>query len=304
MTIEIRATVVVAIEHSLRNLPAILARLDCRAHREVEFLFCHAETTDPIAALGASAPNVNSLRAAPGARIPHLWRDGILAARAERIALTTAHCIPADDWLDRVLALDLASDEAGVGGYFVNRAGASATDWAIYLLRYARFSRPHSSASVPHIAADNAVYRRSAILACADLLPGGFWEPAYHDRFRAGGMRLRLSPDLVVEHANAYTATQFAAQRRAHGREFGRERAQPMPTMQRALYLLASPLIPFVLFAKVIGAAARENWLAQVPLRGYFWLGWFVLNWALGEARGLLDGVQARTRGEGARAFR
>src|SRR3974390_115072 len=174
-----RATIVVAIEHALPNLPPILARLDCRAHADMEFLFCHTEKADPIAALGALGSNVRSLRGSPGARIPHLWRDGILAAQSERVALTTPHCIPAREWVERVAALHLSENEAGVGGYFTNRAGSSPLDWAIYLLRYVRLSRPRHVPSVPHIAADNAVYRRSAILACQDLLPGGFFEPAY-----------------------------------------------------------------------------------------------------------------------------
>ena len=115
MTAEYRATVIVAIEHSLRNLPAILAHLDCRSHADVEFLFCHTEDADPVAPLGASGPNVKPLPALRTSRIPLLWRDGILAAKAERIALTTAHCVPAADWLDHVLALEFASDATATG---------------------------------------------------------------------------------------------------------------------------------------------------------------------------------------------
>lgn len=281
-----RLTIVVAVEESAANLPAIVASLDPAAHPDCDFVFCAADPTE-LALVPAGVAHVRSLHCAPGSRIPQMWRDGIVAARSDSVALLTAHVVPTSRWLPALLARPLASDEAGVGGYFSNADGSPALDWAIYLLRYAGFSRPVSRASVPHIAADNAVYRRSEVLACADLVERGFWEVEYHVRFLAKGLRLALSAELEVIHVNRYSAHSFAAQRREHGFTFGRDRARRLSTVRLAGLALAAPLVPWVLFAKVLARTHRHGWTGEAPGAAYAWLLYFVSHWSWGEVRGL-----------------
>jgi len=278
-------TIVVAIEDSAANLPAILAALRPGAHPDCEFLFFATEET-VLLGLPANLSNLRGLRCASGARIPEMWRDGIVAARSEWVALLTAHVVPAPNWLPALLEAAPQGEVVGVGGYFSNDERATPLDWAIYLLRYAAFSRP-GSREVTHIAADNAVYRRSEILACTDLLAHGFWEVEYHVRFLAKGLRLRLSAALQVIHVNRYTRAGFAAQRREHGFAFGRDRARRLGFAQLALHALAAPLVPAVLYAKVLTRVRRHGWLAATPIAAYAWLFYFVLHWAWGEARGV-----------------
>lgn len=279
-------TVVVAVEESAANVPAIIAALDPAGHADCEFVFCAADANE-LAAVPTALPHVRSLVCAAGSRIPHLWRDAIVAARHERVALLSAHVVPTAGWLPAVLRDTPAADEAGMGGHFSNAPHASACDWAIYLLRYAGFSRPVSCGAVSHIAADNAVYRRSEILACPDLVARGFWEVEYHVRFLAKGLRLRLNPQLEVMHLNCYTARSFAAQRREHGFAFGRDRAHRLRPGALAIHALAAPFVPAILCAKVLARIRRNGWIASVPTAAYGWLLYFVANWSWGEARGL-----------------
>jgi hypothetical protein len=216
-----------------------------------------------------------------------MWRDGIVAARSDWVALLTAHVVPAARTGCR------HSSRRRRKARWWASAAISATneratplDWAIYLLRYAAFSRPVSGA-VTHIAADNAVYRRSEVLACTDLLAHGFWEVEYHVRFLAKGLRLRLSAELQVIHVNRYTRAGFAAQRREHGFAFGRDRARRLGFAQLVLHALAAPLVPAILYAKVLARVRRHGWLAATPIAAYAWLFYFVTHWAWGEARGV-----------------
>lgn len=286
-------TVVVAIEQSAANLDAILAALRPKSHPDCEFLFCATEPAD-LAQLPTELPQLRTLLCPAGSRIPQMWRDGIVAAGSDCVALLSAHAVPAPGWLPNLLARPLAADEAGVGGFFSNAAQATPLDWSIYLLRYAAFSRPLERASVGHIAADNAAYRRSEVLACPDLVAQGFWEVEYHVRFLAKGLRLAQRADLEVVHCNRYSAASFAAQRREHGFAFGRDRARRLAAPRLAAHALAAPLVPFVLFAKVLARVRRHGWFAAAPAAAYAWLLWFALHWAWGEAHGLFDEIFRR----------
>lgn len=291
MTGAVELSVVVAVRHASANLPAILAALQPETYAGVEFLFCH---TPADLAAGAFIPSHANVRivSAPGASlIPHLWRDGIRAARGRRVATTSAACIPAPDWVERLLRANL-SGCAGIGGVIANDPAADAKDWAIYLLRYARFAHPRSTRDVLEIAADNALYPRAEILREADLLEKGFWEPSFHRRMRARGLKLHLDPTLRVSHRNRYSAREFLYQRIAHGREFARARITDLALTKRLLYAGASAVVPMLLLGRVLAVAWREPTTRQASLRALPWLTLFVMGWALGEARGYLDGLR------------
>jgi len=279
-----RLSVVVAIEGASANVRAILANLKPATYSDCEYAFYATRQAD-LAGLPGDLPNLRRAVSAPGARIPHMWRDGIASARATSVALLSAHVIPAPNWMDAVLAALPGADVAGVGGHFSNDPQARPLDWAIYLLRYAAFSRPRSG-TVEHIAADNAVYRRDPILACHDLTERGFWEVEYHVRFIAQGLSLLLSDRLQVVHTNRYAARAFAAQRREHGFSFGRDRARRYSSWRLLLQLLASPAVPFVLAAKVLARSRAHGLLREAPLAALPWLAWFVLHWSWGETLG------------------
>lgn len=283
-------SVVIAVQHAQANLPAIVSALDCANHPEVEFLFCYtdadAETPRSVPALA----NVRSIKARHGSLIPHLWRDGIVAAHGEHVALSTAHCIPAEDWVVRLGQLDWAG-LAGIGGVIDNHADSGARDWAIYLQRYVGFAPPQQARRLHEIAADNAVYRRDLIMQQTDLLEQGFWEPSYHARFRKAGLDLALDPDLRVTHRNRYAAGQFFGQRFAHGRAFGGERAASLSGLKRGLLVALSPLLPLLFLRKIV-ASARHNAYTRPRLwRAMPWLLFFLTGWGLGEARAYLESM-------------
>ena len=66
--------------------------------------------------------------------LPELWRDGIAAARADRVALAVVDCLPAAGWLEALLRADL-DHYAAVGGAIDRDPSANGVATAIYLLR-------------------------------------------------------------------------------------------------------------------------------------------------------------------------
>ena len=117
-------SVVVAAHGSAKQLAAWLdavrPQIAERAATSVEVLVCHR-------AFAASCPDAASLRelceaswirAVPGgedALVPQLWRDGIAAARAPRVALGVVECLPDAVWLAALLNADLQS-YCAIGG--------------------------------------------------------------------------------------------------------------------------------------------------------------------------------------------
>jgi len=285
-----KLSVVVAVQHSKANLPDILAALEPGAHPDVEFIFCHSATHDPRRS-GIGEGNAAELYGGPDALIPHLWRDGIRAAMGTWVATTTAHCIPAPDWVARLKG-HVDDPHAAIGGVLANDAAAGPLAWAIYLLRYTAFAAPQPMGAVTEVAADNAMYRRSLLLEHQDLLADGFWEPVLHARLRASGHELRLDPALTVTHRNRYRAAEFSAQRLAHGREFGRARATTWSRVRLLAMLLAAPLLPLVFLSKIVHAARRHPVCSPHVIPALGWLLVFVSAWGMGEAMGYWTALQ------------
>jgi len=299
---DIELSLAIAVQGAQANLSDILAALPLTPG--VEILICHA-ANDPLPA--ALAPlldaraDLRCVVGTPEALIPEMWRDGFVAARGAWVATLTAHCPPGPDWLPRALALvrkEATEQHAAFGGAIVAGPAADRVTRAIQLLRYADAGPGRARRQVQDLSADNALYRRIAVMECADLLPDGFWEPNYHRRFVARGLVMETIPDLVVMHRNRYSAADFRQQRRRHGRVFGRHRSEGRPRPVQWAMLLASPAA-FPVFAfkqtrKVLLRPTLRSELPQVALSLYG----FMASWCWGEARGYADALRAPARGD------
>ncbi len=275
-------SVVVAVKGSPRNLSRILDALSLAQAHETELVFAIAGETPSLLARPPSGAKIVSLP--EETLVPLLWRDGIRAASARRVALLTSECVPASDWLALVVETDVAR-WAGIGGTLVNDEASDARNWAVYLLRYLRFAPPSPRRVVDDIAADNAVYDRLAILDHPGLLDGGFWEPSFHARFLASGREMLFDPQLRVTHSGTNEALPFMRHRYAHGHQYGRARAEGVGTGKNIALLIASPFLPFLMLYRIFTRAAKSDLLASMAKSSLYLL-LFVLAWAAGECSG------------------
>lgn len=292
----------IAVQDASANLPEILDALP--PTRGVEILICHTPD-DPLSAtvtqLLGSRADLRVVLGLPGALIPEMWREGFLAATGTWVATLTAHCPPNADWLLR--ALDLVSREAtehhaAFGGAIIADPSADRVALAVHLLRYANAGPARARQHVDDLSADNALYRRAAVMECTDLLPEGFWEPNYHRRFLSRGLVMENIPDLIVVHRNRYSAAEFRQQRRQHGRVFGRHRSEGQPRWAQWAMFLASPAaLPVFAFKqtrKVLSIPTLRSALpwAAVPFYG------FIASWCLGEIYGYADALRGPSGGD------
>ena len=288
----ITLSIIIGVQHAQKNVAEIVRVVAPALHPEVELLFCHTAADPDVPALVGAQGQTRVISAPAGSLIPHLWRDGILAARGERVAITTAHCIPIEGWVEALTATDL--ENAAYGGTIENDPSADAKGRAIFLLRYSAFAPPEIKRDVPELAADNALYRRSDLLRHKDLLQWGFWEPSFHSRFYADGMRLVLDPRLRVIHRNCYNAREFIAQRFAHGQEFGLTRARTQSFLRSLLLIFLAPCIFVVLINRIVSASRQKCELRKQLKGAWFWLAVFTLAWTIGETFGYASSIRDR----------
>src|SRR5712691_1135815 len=237
-------------------------------------------------------PDVRLIAAPPSALIPELWGLGIRESRGAIVAITTAHCVPARNWVSAMLEAHDGT-AAAVGGAIESAESSGLVDWAVYFCRYSQYMLPFARGFVREIAGDNASYDREHIDRCPQAWRNGFWEPSVHAELRKAGLRLLLTPSVVVSHKRSFGLGGFVAQRFWHGMQFGGERASRLQWPRRVLYIALSPAIPLIFLVRiarqVIGKRRhRSKLILSLPL-----LVLFLLAWSCGELLGYLRGPEA-----------
>ena len=229
-------------------------------------------------------PGVRTLQVV-GALVPVLWERGIRETGGEWVALLSADCVPAPGWAEAIRTAH-REDVAGVGGAIAITLGAGLSDRALHFCRYSRYMPPFARRETADFAADNASYKRAALVACEFLRSEGFWEPAIHAEMIRQGARLVVDPAIAVELHNSIRPSTFVWQRFKHGRQFGCSNAGEMSIIRRVARIIIAPLIPLVMITRVarevIVRRRHAGWLVLAsPV-----LALFFIAWAAGECTG------------------
>ncbi len=244
------------------------------SHVDVQHVITPAETGD-FRVIVESAP--------AGALTPCLWAAGYRHASGRIIAFTTTQCVVPSSWIEAIRA-GLSGRDAGVGGPIGLAGDASATDWAVFHLRYSAFlSVPPNDGLAREIPGDNAAYLRALLARHESAVRDGFWEVELHHLLRAEGGTLRLLPGMAVVFAHAPTVWSIAGQRFEHGKQSGWWRVRS-GARKRWQVVCAAPLVPLVLLTRIMRAVrgtGRKIRIGAVPA-----LLILACAWAVGEAVG------------------
>jgi hypothetical protein len=211
------------------------------------------------------------------------------SARGRIVAITTAHFVPAPDWIERICEAHERLASPGIGGAIDPPRGGRAADWATYFLRYSTLFEFEREQTVSDFSGDNASYKRPSLTAHWSAIEHGFWEPDFHRLVLASGESLTFVPEIRITQRGSFGIPCFCAQRLSHGRHFGRERMRGKPLLFCLAGIAAAPLIPFVLVAKIL----RRITLRPSYFPEFLWslpvLLMFIFSWALGETSGYLS---------------
>ncbi len=182
---------------------------------------------------------------------------GIRAARAPVVALSEDHCFPAPAWGEAILARH-RQPWSGVGTAFVNGNPQSTVSWANFIIEYGEWADPAAGGEASHIPGHNSSYKRAALLEYGEALPEVMEAESTMQWDMGGrGHRFYLEPRARVHHVNFSLFGASLPLRFWGGRLFAANRARGWGAARRALYCLASPLIPAVRLVRTLKTRAR-----------------------------------------------
>lgn len=255
------------------------------AATSAEIVVVDAGPDRAIDAMGA-----RRISAPPGTLVPRLWLRGLHACHGRYVAFTIAQCVVSPGWANAMIA-GMTGDVGGAGGAFALAPRTGPCTWALYFLRYSNFveERWTPGPVAGDIAGDNALYRRSDLLAAGVCPPDGFWEVEVHRQLRRQGRTLVAVPNAAATLVGGHTPRRIIRERFRHGRHFGAWRATT--AVRRGRTVAAAPLVPMVLVVRICRriwpfASHRLRFVAALP-----WLLVFATSWAIGETVGALCGA-------------
>jgi glycosyltransferase involved in cell wall biosynthesis len=257
----------------------------------VEVIVIDNSTDGTTEILRRDFPDVELVEDSASSFIPQLWETGIRRATGDIVALTTAHCVPGEGWVEEILKAH-GADHPAIGGAIENEESAGLVEWAIYFCRYSPYMLPFRETVVKEIPGDNASYQRWALDKCQDVRRNGFWEPLVHAKLREEGYQLLMSPSIVVRHKRSFGLLGFIEQRFHHGRRFGSDRAERCGMVQRLVYIVMSPGIPLVYLWRIGKQVAKKRRHVAKLVLSLPVLSLFLLSWSAGELLGYLKPVK------------
>jgi hypothetical protein len=295
-----RVAVIVASIDARATVVASLARFreEVAGRGEVVLVDASRDGTAEMAA--QHFPDLHVIRCDYGRLAPELWAEGLRATDAPLVAFSTAAMAPRPGWLGSLVDRLESTGAAAVGGPIEPVRLLSATDRAVYLLRYVRYLRPLPESGMPEPPGDNALYRRDRLMSLVDpLSPSrvqdapsglwhrGFWEVEVHRALRDRGERIVMAPEAVVEFLGGSHLPSTLRQRLAHARHYGSSRARGRGLGYRVVRSVASPAVPAVLLGRIAGALRGRSrpflpWMPALPS-----LALLLLSWSIGEAAGV-----------------
>lgn len=211
---------------------------------------------------------------------------GVGAVTAALVFMGETHTYAHPGW---AAALVAAADEsrAVVVPAFGNANPSGALSWAGFLSDYGPWTEGGAPGEIDFFPINNAAYRLAFLCEFGDDLAHAL---SHGDRIvvglRARGYRAWFEPSARIDHLNVARTGAWIDERFVAGAVIGWNRGAQWSLARRALYVCASPLIPFVLLARTISgvrAAAQRRRLPRGTLPAMV-LGAFVK--AAGEAIG------------------
>jgi hypothetical protein len=230
-----------------------------------------------------------------------LRRHGVDRATGEIVAVLEEHCTAPPGWLEAIGdAFGNAGNEEGmrplnaIGGPILDDDYARIRDWVVYFSEYHNFLPPWPPGERTLLNGANIAYRRSVLLEHIEVLDHGYWEVVLHPLLASSG-RMHAVADMGVRHTGPFDFGYYIEQRYLLSRVWGGTQRETSSLAKRAVYLVAAPLFPFLLLARIAQRVLQSDrslskFLTALPLLvpvavAYVWGEW--LGYLLGPGSAL-----------------
>jgi hypothetical protein len=182
--------------------------------------------------------------------------DAVRAATAPFVFLGETHSFAAvDSWAEKLVSRHREGWTIVVPG-FKNANPGSNLSWAGFLLDYGNWLEESQAGEIEYWPLNNASCTTGALIDQGGLLDHGL---SHGDQLllalQERGHKVYLEPAAVLAHLNLTHAGAWFDERWVGGVLVARQRSQSWSVARRILYVLASPIIGLVLFARVLTPA-------------------------------------------------
>jgi hypothetical protein len=285
-----RISVVIASVNGLGCLVECLERLEALPERDrMEIIVLDRRTDETAKVVAERFPRVVLFQGLAGMSIPELRWQGMRAAAGEIIAVIEDHCMVTPHWASEILQ-NMGSEYGVVGGPVENGSRDRLLDWAFFLAEYGPCMPPLAGGETESVPGNNAAYRRR-VLPLEESVWAGLWESFLQKELRKRGVRIFLSPAMLVYHKKSFRLTEMLGQRFLYSRSFAAMRASGMTPAGRLLYGLLSIPLPGLLLWRMFRCLQRKQRNMREFLLGLPVICLFVVCWAAGEMAGYLAGA-------------
>jgi glycosyltransferase involved in cell wall biosynthesis len=227
------------------------------------------------------------------ATIPEMRRIGAEAARGAIVAILEEHCTASPGWLETVANAFQPGDVA-VGGPIRDSRFDRVRDWVVYFSEYHNFMPPWTDGARYLLNGANIAYRRDALMKHRTVLDAGYWEVVLHPKLAQEG-RFRAVDAMGVNHTGPFDYGYYLRQRYLLSRVWGGTEKDRVSIHTRLAHLLAGPVFPMFLFARVTHRVWRNRkvlrrYVAALPLLAPVWIAYAWGEWLgylLGPGRAL-----------------
>jgi glycosyltransferase involved in cell wall biosynthesis len=261
-----------------------------------EVIVVDCRGAENVARLRQKFPNVRFVERAQRESVPTLRRIGAEHARGVVVAIIEEHCLAKSDWL-QTIAASLTTDYAACGGPVFDAGFTRLRDWVTYFVEYNSSLPPWSDGPTTFVNGANCAYRREALIEHLGQLDDGYWEATLNPALLSKGKRFRSVSTMTVRHRGPFDYFYYLRQRYLFSRAFSGARRASLSPSQRAAYLLAAPIVPGLLLARMAARVVGKNcrvgsFLFSVPLIVPALVVYTVGEWmgyAFGPGRALLE---------------
>jgi glycosyltransferase involved in cell wall biosynthesis len=208
-------------------------------------------TSEYAGRIGKEFPWVRVIHRPVRETIPALRRSGVEAAQGDIVAIIEEHCLAAPDWLDRACEAFEKGDCGVAGGPVLDYSYKRLRDWVVYFCEYNNYLPPWREGEPHELGSANIAYSRALLIKYTDQLTGGYWEAVLHPRLAADGIKFRAAPAMAVHHRGPFDFLYYLGQRYLFSRAFAGARAKHLPPVKKLVYLVASPVVPFLLWMRM-----------------------------------------------------
>lgn len=243
-----------------------------------------------IAAAPAGAARAALVTGRTGATRPELRTLGLRRATGQLIALLADTYVPGPSWAhDLRLAHDRHPDAGVIVGAIEPEAGATLVAWSRHVAEYGPFMNPVGPVRGP-LPAANAAFRADVARLVTERFPQGAWETAWNRLLSEHGIPVVLDGSIAVRHVADGSPWEYLAERYDYSRSITAERLAGAGAWRRAIHACASPLLPFVLVARMWRGAGHRREHRWRFLRAVPWLIVYSSCGAAGECVAALTG--------------